>query len=198
MQAIHRGLVLAAAALLIGSAAQAQKVRKPAVMAELLTPLVVKELAITDGQQGNILTAINQYAAARKGVKDKAELQTVRQEFQASLKTILTEDQQLALEDLRLDAADYIGLPGLSLQLASLKLTDEQSAKIKTTLAKYGAELKALSEQVKASGDKKAVAPRLKELTKQRQDEVLAVLTDEQKAQLSLPKKPKAKKTKTK
>ena len=123
---------------------------------------------------------------------DRSELRTrlkeLRQEFEDGFNTVLTDDQQAKLDEIKANAAARRKDRGRENYIAaltdSLDLSDQQVTDLNELHEDYQADVKAAIDSAKESDDRSGLRDKLRELKEAFEEDFNAVLTDEQKEKL--------------
>lgn len=182
-------LSLSAAAAV--SAANAAKARQPGRIAAAISPAWFSRLSLTPDQQTKVQAANETLRADLQKVRNltspdekKAALREARQTYRQTIQAALTPAQVTQLESVMAAARQFHALGPVGVRLATLNLTDAQEGKIKEIAAKYQPDIARLHASLKDAADKKSVRDQIHELQQKIVNEVKAVLTPEQVAQL--------------
>jgi Spy/CpxP family protein refolding chaperone len=129
----------------------------------------------TDIQKAQSLTSAGERTTAAR---------QARKTYRDAVVAALTPEQQQKLRTMRAEARDYHDLGAMANQLVILNLTDEQKGKIKGIADQYRPKLRELRASLRDASDRKAIRRQMRDLRLKMVDEVKAVLTPEQAAQL--------------
>jgi Spy/CpxP family protein refolding chaperone len=148
-------------------------------------------LNLTPDQQTKVQAANDTYRAdmekARSLTAPDQKKEAARQAHRAyrdAIQAVLTPDQQNQLQSMMAEAREYHNLGPVGVQLVGLNLTSEQQAKIKEIAARHQPDVEKLQSSLKEAADKKPIHEQIRDLQGKMLDEVKAVLTPEQVAQL--------------
>jgi len=163
----------------------------------LNVPTVQKDLDLIDDQKAEIKLATDKAQAAMRelfsGVRDlsqeqrQAKMEEVGKKMQAqaaemkkAVEHTLLPDQLKRLKGIALQVAGVRALNDKEVQ-QDLKLSDEQTAKIKS----IGEDsMKKIRELFSGGGDRQTMGPKIQELRKDSEKQIMDVLSDDQKASL--------------
>jgi len=194
---LRAAAVLAAGVLALSLATAGSAQQRPGRRAAGLPAAIVARLNLNADQQAKLKTAqVTLAAEAQKtqsltGQERRDANRKAREAFDASLKEILTPDQQKQLDSLRAEMREYRDLgPGMSAQLAGLNLSVEQKAKVKEIAAKYQPELQKLRQALRDATDKQQVQGQIREQQMKMGDEVRAILTPTSRSSFAPPRAP--------
>jgi Spy/CpxP family protein refolding chaperone len=152
---------------------------------------LLQRLGLSADQQTKIKAAADSYRAdteKARGLTDpqarRQAMRQARQSYESALNAALTSDQQARLKSLQEEARGYRVFGPIGMQLVALDLTDDQKTKIRAIATKYEPEVAKLRSAQRNAGDREQMRTQSRELRGKMRDEVLAVLTPEQKKQI--------------
>ncbi|MGZ8509025.1 MAG: Spy/CpxP family protein refolding chaperone [Chitinophagaceae bacterium] len=111
----------------------------------------------------------------------KSKMEAQRKDHRAKVQGLLTEEQKAQLEKSRQDRTDRFGERSKARtdkMTAGLGLSDEQSAKLKSTREAMAGKIKAVREDKSLSDESKK--EQVKELMKKQKEDMKSILTEEQ------------------
>jgi len=188
-------VVLLAGALSVSVAAAApgeKGQRAPgAGKAAVAAPAILSKLDLTPDQQTRIRAA----AATLKSERQKAQalstseekrqaMRTAAMNYQTTLKSVLTAEQQEQLKGMAQTARQYRGSGRIGQQVATMNLSSEQKSKIQAIMARYQPEMQKLRAEQRSASDKQSLRGRMQELNEKLMQEMKAVLTPAQLQQM--------------
>ena len=156
-------------------------------------------LGLSDQQVADLNALHEDYRADVEALIDSAKasgdrtglrqsLKELRLGFEEDFNDVLTDEQQTRLEEIKANAAarrkDKAWENYIAALTDSLGLSDEQVADLNELHDDYQADVKALIDNAKASGDRTGLRESLKELRQGFEDDFNDTLTDEQQARL--------------
>ena len=156
-------------------------------------------LGLSDEQVADLNELYEDYQADVNAARENAGKSGDRSEFRTRLKElrlafednfndVLTDEQQIRLEEIKANAAARRKDRGWENYIAtltdSLGLSDEQVADLNELHEDYQADVKAAIDSAQESGDRSDLREKLQELRKDFGEDFNAVLTDEQKEKL--------------
>ncbi len=175
----------------VASAARGQQGQSRARAAAAIPQVWLSKLNLTPDQQVKLQAAGDTYRADMGKARSltnpdekRAGTRQARKTYRDAMQAVLTPVQQHQLEAMRAEARDYRDLGAVGNQLVGLNLTDEQKGKIKGIAETYRPKLQELHTSLQSAADKKPVRDQIRDLRQKMVDEVKAVLTPEQAAQL--------------
>lgn len=146
------------------------------------------ELGLADEQKSELGAIMSEQFSAFRELSglDEEERQEAIQEIladaRAELKVLFSEDQMKRFEEIELQQQGGEALAREKIT-KKLKLSDEQIETIKEIIAQTGQARGDLFAQLREGGDREAVMTKVRELRKERDDKVVAVLSADQKKQ---------------
>lgn len=133
----------------------------------------------------------------RTGLRES--LKELRQAFEKGFNTVLTDEQQTRLEEIKANAAARRKDNGWESHIAaltdSLGLSDQQVEDLNELYEDYEADVEAAIASAKESGDRSELRDQLRALKEDLEEDFNAVLTDEQKEKLEEMKSAKRKRS---
>ena len=118
----------------------------------------------------------------------REKMQALKQDFEADFNAILTDEQKARLEEIKANAAAHRKGRGRADRIAvladTLGLSEEQVTALEALQEAYAADVKALIDSTRTSGDRTDFREKMQALKQDFEADFNAILTDEQKARL--------------